>query len=124
MRRAKPTAAELRKLYRDAESNGAGTDELDKKFGKSLWFISLQCPGFSEFRHEYADESGRQYMHLEDDRWGVRIPIGTKAPFPDIADQLVLIKKGTAEEVHLKVDQVEQPAPGRRATRTLVCTPN
>lgn len=120
--REKPTAEQLRKLYYEAEANGASTVELDKAFGKSRWFISLQCPAFSEFRHEYQDTLNRHYMHIEDQRWGVRVPHGSAVPFPDISDELELVRRGTAEVTRLRVEMTENPAKGRRATRTLVCT--
>lgn len=118
----KPSAAELRKNLEQAERDGATKEELDKQFGKSRWFVSLQAPGIAEFRVEYSDEQGRLYMHLEADRWGVLCSRRTEAPFPDINERLELIKRGTAEITRLRVESVELPSVNRTATMTLICT--
>lgn len=120
--RKKPTAAELRESYERAANSGELTqEELDRKFGKSKWFISLQAPGLAEFRIEYKDSLGRCYMNLEGERWGVLNSRHATVPFPDVHEQLELVRCGTAEIVRLRVQSVELPSPNRRATMTLIC---
>lgn len=113
-----------REEYYRALNAGVDRQELDRRFGRSLWFLDdpVQCPPMAEFKRQYRDERGRFYMRLPvPGRWGVLMAKGSEGDYPEVGQTLEIIRQGSAEIKNLKVEDIEQPARGRVATMTLVC---
>jgi len=71
------------------------------------WFNRRNLtPRYSEFRVDWTDSIGRQYMRLEDDKLAVRLPIKRGLELPNAGERLELVKPGDGHIWHITVVEV------------------
>lgn len=84
-------------------------EQLQREYtgdGKPWFFRASLTPRYSEFRIDWQDSVGRQYMRLEDAALAVRLPINRGLELPNSGDQLELVKPGDGHVWHITVAEV------------------
>jgi hypothetical protein len=71
------------------------------------WFLRANLtPRYNEFRVDWKDASGRQYMRLDEKLLAVRLPIRSQLQPPEAGDALELIKPGDGHILRVVVVEV------------------
>jgi len=102
------SGSELAERYEQDVLQGMSDEELEQRYGKPPhWFVEPRVPRYSEFRVDWRDATGREYMFIEPTQLGVRIPIALNRArnieFPQLGETLVLTEIGGGQQQHISV---------------------
>jgi hypothetical protein len=102
-----------RPVYRSGTEIAASFDETDEDFnlrtyGKPpYWFLEDVPPRYEVFKIHWTDSEKRQYMYMEIDKLGIRIPIAVNREhtldFPQSGEEVVLTEFGGGQQRKIRV---------------------
>jgi hypothetical protein len=91
----------------------ASFDDQDEEFnlktyGKPpYWFIDDVPPRYDHFKIHWKDAEQREYMFLEKEKYGIRIPIAVNRQhtldFPQSGDEIVLTEYGGGNQHKIRI---------------------
>ena len=116
----KHNGKQLKGLAERKRQEGASDEEMLALFGREPYYWDLRvAPVYSRFAAQWRDDTGREYMEIDDSRLAVRLPISKNKSrtmlMPVQNEKLRLVEVGGGDVLSVEVISVNM-AQGRSAT--------